>query len=62
MQKYQPLIGLLGTLPIFESAARLMSFTKAAQELGLSQPAVSRRISRLEHVIGDPVFHRDHNQ
>jgi hypothetical protein len=31
MGKYRSLAGALGALPAFESAARLMSFTKAAE-------------------------------
>lgn len=62
MQNYRSLAGILGTLPIFESAARQMSFTKAAKEIGLSQPAVSRRISNLENLLSAPVFRRDHNK
>ncbi len=62
MQKYRSLSGVLGALPIFESAARNMSFTKAGQEFRLTQPAVSRRISSLEDQLGFPVFRRDHNK
>ncbi len=62
MQKYRSLVGILGTLPVFESAARQMSFTKAAEELGLTQPAVSRRISSLEYLLQAKVFRRNHNK
>lgn len=62
MQRYRTLSGILGALPVFESTARLNSFTKAADELGLSQPAVSRRISTLEEHLGAQVFLRDHNK
>ena len=49
-------------MPVFESAARLMSFTRAGEELHMTQPAVSRRISTLERLLGFPVFQRNHNK
>lgn len=45
---------LIGALCI----ARLGGFTKAAQELGLSQPALSRQIMNLERQLGIRVFDR----
>ena len=42
----------------FEAAARLLSFTLAADELGLTQSAVSRQIKGLEDQIGRPLFKR----
>ena len=39
-------------LRIFESVARNLSFTRAAQELYLTQPAVSIQIKRLEENVG----------
>ena len=62
MQKYRALAGIISTLPVFESAARLMSFTDAAEELHMTQPAVSRRIASLEQMLGVAVFRRDHNK
>jgi len=43
-------------LKVFESVARLLSFTQAAQELHLSQPAVSMQIKQLEENAGLPLF------
>lgn len=43
---------------VFEAAARLGSFTAAAQELGLTQAAVSQRIRHLEERLGVTVFER----
>jgi DNA-binding transcriptional LysR family regulator len=43
-------------LKVFESVARLLSFTQAAQELHLSQPAVSMQIKQLEDSAGLPLF------
>jgi putative choline sulfate-utilization transcription factor len=48
------------TLAVFESAARLASFTAAARELGSTQPAVSQRIVQLEMDLGAPLFERGH--
>ncbi len=48
----------LHQLKIFESVARLLSYTHAAEELYLSQPAVSMQIKQLEANIGLPLFER----
>jgi LysR family transcriptional regulator, glycine cleavage system transcriptional activator len=45
-------------LRAFEVSARHLSFTSAAQELGLSQAAVSKQIKLLEQQLGEPLFHR----
>jgi len=50
----------LTSLRAFESAARNQSFTKAAQELFLTQSAVSRHIRNLEEYFGVPLFYRGH--
>ena len=50
----------LQMLSVFESAARLTSFTAAARELGSTQPAVSQRIVQLEAELGAPLFERGH--
>jgi LysR family glycine cleavage system transcriptional activator len=47
-------------LRAFEVAARRGSFTLAAEELGVSQGAVSRHIQHLEDALGDPLFERGH--
>ena len=52
----------LTALPVFEAAARLGSFTRAGEELGISQPSVSRHIANLEEALGQPLFVRDHNR
>lgn len=43
---------------VFEAAARLGSFTAAANELGLTQAAVSQRIKNLELRLGARLFNR----
>lgn len=42
----------------FEAAARLESFSKAAEELGISQSAVSHEMRLLEQRVGQPLFIR----
>ncbi|WP_024301924.1 LysR substrate-binding domain-containing protein [Pseudogulbenkiania sp. MAI-1] len=49
-----PLYGL----QVFEVAARHMSFTLAADELCLTQGAVSKQVAQLEQQLGYPLFHR----
>lgn len=43
-------------LEVFESVARLLSYTLASKELHLSQPAVSMQIKQLEENTGLPLF------
>ena len=45
-------------LNCFEAAARHQSFTRAAQELNLTQGAVSRQVAVLEAFLGVPLFKR----
>jgi DNA-binding transcriptional LysR family regulator len=45
-------------LQIFEAAARSLSFSRAAQELHLTQPAVSMQVRQLEHFAGVGLFER----
>ncbi|MGH8689142.1 MAG: transcriptional regulator GcvA [Burkholderiales bacterium] len=44
----------------FEAAARLLSFTRAGEELHLTQSAVSRQILELEDQLGTKLFERRH--
>lgn len=50
----------LELLRSFEAAARLLSFTLAADELALTQSAVSRQIQMLESDLGVSLFERRH--
>ncbi|HRP28797.1 MAG TPA: LysR family transcriptional regulator, partial [Burkholderiaceae bacterium] len=48
----------LQALDCFEAAARHQSYTRAAQELSLTQGAISRRIAALEQFVGVRLFAR----
>ena len=48
----------LRQLRVFERVARRLSFTRAAEELYLTQPAVSMQIKQFEDAIGLPLFER----
>ena len=45
-------------LRTFVAVVDLRSFTKAAASLGVTQPAVSAQIKRLQFLIGDDIFDR----
>jgi LysR family glycine cleavage system transcriptional activator len=48
----------LAAIRCFEAAARHQSFTRAAEELGMTQAAVSYQIKLLEDRVGGPLFIR----
>jgi DNA-binding transcriptional LysR family regulator len=48
----------LKALPVFEAAARLNSFSAAAEELSITQSAVSHQIKQLETYLGERLFWR----
>ena len=58
MRKYA--LPALSQLHSFEAVARRKSFTAAADELCLTQSAVSRQIKALESSLGRPLFRRKH--
>ncbi len=53
-RKLPPMNALLA----FEAAARHRNFTRAAEELSVAQPAVTRHIANIEGWIGTPLFTR----
>src|SRR3954464_10287637 len=44
----------------FEAAGRRLSFTLAAEELFVTQSALSRQVKALEDALGAPLFTRGH--
>src|SRR5215470_19876250 len=46
----------------FEAAARHLSFTRAAEEMFLTQSALSRQVLALEEQLGTPLFERRHRE
>ena len=49
-------------LVVFLSVARNLSFTKASNELYISQPAISKHISEIESLYGIQLFERTNNK
>lgn len=45
-------------LRVFQSAAKLLNFTRAAEELHLTQPGISKHLKELEEYYGTPLFER----
>jgi len=60
MEKLRHALPPLTTLTHFEAAARLQSFTAAAEEMNVTQAAVSRQIKLLEANLGVMLFERRH--
>ena len=48
----------LNLLPALEALLRRRNVTRAAEDVGLSQPAMSRALQRLRDIIGDPLLVR----
>ena len=49
-------------LQVFQTVARLLSFTKAAEELHMTQPAVTFQVRQLEEQFNPRLFDRTHNR
>jgi DNA-binding transcriptional LysR family regulator len=62
MKRLRRLLPPVSSLVVFEAAGRLNNFTAAAQELNVTQAAVSRQILGLEAHLGVSLFHRQHRQ
>lgn len=58
MEKAPHWVPSMRALIAFECAARQGSFSRAAAELGASQPAISRHIANLEEQLGTRLFDR----
>ena len=48
----------LNLLLAFQALARSGSVTRAAQQMGITQPAMSNALKRLRETVGDPLFER----
>jgi len=48
----------LRQIEVFNAVARLQNYTRAAEELHMSQPAVSMQIRQLEESVGLPLFEK----
>ncbi len=62
MRKSLKLLSSPRNLFVFEAAARLGSFTRAAEEMGMQQPSVSAAIKQLETSLGVILFERGHRR
>jgi LysR family glycine cleavage system transcriptional activator len=62
MHRLRAFVPSANYLFVFEAAARRQSFTAAAEELNISQPAVSKTIRLLEDATGLKLFQRDHRR
>lgn len=49
-------------LQVFHTVARLLSFTKAAEQLHMTQPAVTFQVRQLEEYFNTRLFDRTHNR
>ena len=49
----------LKVLEAFQAAMSCGSMTRAATQLGIGQPAVTRMVKELEIAVGFPLFHRN---
>lgn len=54
----RPHLPTLAAMQCFEASARHLSFTRAADELSLTQSAVSKQVAQLESVLQHPLFRR----
>ncbi|MTI09681.1 LysR substrate-binding domain-containing protein [Curvivirga aplysinae] len=62
MQNLRNLLPSANALFAFEAAARHKSFTQAAEELNVSQPAISHAVKLLEESLGQTLFRRSHRK
>ncbi len=62
MHRLRSFVPSANYLFVFEAAARRLSFTAAAEELNVSQPAVSKTIKLLEEATGLKLFQRERSR
>ena len=46
----------LNLLPVFHAIMEAGQLSRAAEQLGMSQPAISAALQRLRHTLGDELF------
>ena len=51
----------LNLLPVFDAIMEAGQLSRAAESLGMSQPAISAALQRLRHTFGDTLFVRTHH-
>lgn len=59
MSEFRKNLPPIGQMIAFEAAARLGNFTRASEELHISQAAISRQIRELERCVSGPLFLRN---
>jgi DNA-binding transcriptional LysR family regulator len=60
MLDFRELRPILNSLPVFITTAQHLSFTAAATDLRMTQPAVSYCIKQIENSLQVKLFHREH--
>ena len=60
MNKFDINLASSRALLLFDAAARSGSFSRAAEEIGVGQPAVSHSVRQLERNLGITLFRRQH--
>lgn len=50
---------LVRSIGYFNALAHTLSYTKTAAELGISQPALTQQIKKLEDIVGTPLFYME---
>ena len=60
MPNFKRLLPSASALIVFEAAGRHENFTRAAEELGMTQAAVSYAVRAMEGQLGVLLFHRNH--
>lgn len=58
-RNFRHILPSLHGLTVFEASARHLNFSKAADELAITQSAVSHAVRQLETVLGHPLFLRE---
>src|SRR5688572_5955084 len=60
MERMRRVMQVWNWLPAFRAVAETQSLTRAAKQIHLTKPALSRTLRLLEDDLGTPLFERDH--